>query len=347
MGFIRHFLLSVCVILFFCGLLAMNLFLTISFSLDYDTLKPKVMSLSENVLIDNSKVDYINNELDTIRNYCRAHSELIESFSGMNFSIACEKVSEGPDVVVDTVIEQQDLLTKQEENFLREQVNRDYSYYVEYCNAHTDFMLDEIQDLEDKLNPEAIKIGCDTIESDIQDIMREVISDYFDVIYYKDYVCDFSVETLFFDCFMKYKSPFFLLSEQARDYWHDKFSSLLIINTVLAGLIFLFVEKKSNWFIVVGVFSIISALPFLDLGWLMWLLDNKYLEIYSAIFTQYHKTFLISFLFGMIMIGIGMSFKFLKLGSYISRKFWAVENKINQFKDKRNNKVVKKESKAI
>ncbi|MFW6283577.1 MAG: hypothetical protein ACOC1P_06020, partial [Minisyncoccales bacterium] len=324
--------------LFLVLLISMNICYTMNTSLEYDTLKPSVLSLSEDVIIGNDAVEYIDKEIGTIRDYCRSHSEISYNFEGNNYVVECEKVSESPDAIVDSVINQSSFQII-DEDVVEQQVYENYGVFVDYCESHSDFVIenperfDELKEIQEIIDSDSIEVSCDVVEEEPEEILRDVVGDYFDRIYYKNYDCDFSITSLFFDCFTKYKSPFFLISEQAKNYWYNKFVLLLLVNIALAGAMFLFIENRSNWFLVVGIFLIIASLPFLSLKWIMLFLDNQYLEIYSVLFTQYNETFLISVLAGVLMIALGIGFKFFKLGFYISGKFDNLSKKFSKKRD--------------
>ena len=236
MGFIRHFLLAILGGLFLVFLLSMNLCFTINSSLDYNVLKPSIMSFSEDMVIGSYSADYIDKEIEFIRGYCKNNSDFIYEFKGESFLIECEKISEGPDSIADSVINQNPFLISQKES-LKQEILENYNLFSDYCEPHSEFILEEPQQLEifqEDVSVESVNIDCDVVNNNnSEDIIKNAVSNYFDKIYFRNYNCEFSVKTLFFDCFSKYKSPFFLVSEQSKDYWYNKFIFLLIINIII------------------------------------------------------------------------------------------------------------------
>src|SRR3989344_8616115 len=86
-----------------------------------------------------------------------------------------------------------------------------------------------------------------------------VAQEFLQDVYYKDYGCGF------WKCFIQEEIPFFLVSEQARDYWKGKLYLALIVSLVLSAIAFFLVENKKNWPVVVGGILILSAIPLLKI----------------------------------------------------------------------------------
>ena len=126
--------------------------------------------------------------------------------------------------------------------------------------------------------------------------------------YYKEYDCDF------WDCLAKEETPLFLISQKAKDYWNEKFYYSLLISLALVGLIFLLVQNKLNWPILVGSILILSALPLLKIKQFISLLIPEklatFLLLLSIFFSKANTVFWISFILGLVLIGLGLGLKF-------------------------------------
>ena len=94
-------------ILLLISFLVMNVFLTLSLSLEYDNVKPKISSvvkdLAENEinLTDEIEENFVFAEI-----YCQNNTEFIFSQGEYVFEIPCTIVDEGPESVIDYGINQ-------------------------------------------------------------------------------------------------------------------------------------------------------------------------------------------------------------------------------------------------
>ncbi|MFH1710962.1 MAG: hypothetical protein ABH840_01495 [Nanoarchaeota archaeon] len=157
-----------------------------------------------------------------------------------------------------------------------------------------------------------IDIPCETIYLGVDSIINETISDVVYGIYYTRYDCNF------WSCFSENQFPFFLISQKAHDYWKGKFYLLLIVSLILAVLIFLFIESRSNAPIIIGILLALSALPILKLSSLFSaFLGQPMSFIIGIFFIKANVVFWISFIIGLVLIAIGiasriMNFEFMK-----------------------------------
>ena len=111
MGFIRKWLLSVFCIFLFLFLLAGNIFLIITLSLDYEYLKSEMVSMTSSLAEGNSS---FSNEIEDaqyqkIISYCLNNSEFVfedEKIKGNSFTIPCEIAKKGKDAVFEKAAEE-------------------------------------------------------------------------------------------------------------------------------------------------------------------------------------------------------------------------------------------------
>ena len=108
MGIIRGGLLVIVSVLLFVVFLAGNVLWTLDRSLDYETIKPELVSTVKEVIDEQIDTDKMMNETyDAMEAYCIEgnNSEYVFSEGGYTFEIPCEVVSgQGPDAVVDYAI---------------------------------------------------------------------------------------------------------------------------------------------------------------------------------------------------------------------------------------------------
>ena len=244
MGLIRGGLTFAIGSLLLISFLAMNLFLTFDLSLEYDNVKPKIVS---------------------------AIKDIAENKTNLTREI--------------------------KENFVFAEV---------HCQNNTDFIF--IQ------GEYVFEIPCSVVNEGSDEFIDYGINQAIDETYYKNYECSF------FNC-LRTEFPFFLISEQAKDSSKKRFYFSLIVSLILIIIMFFLTEKKSNLFIAVGSLLAISSLPFIKISTFLSFLDDSFLEFIPVLFSESYNVFLISFTFGIIIIGIGVTMKFWDFGSFISEKF--------------------------
>lgn len=89
--------------------------------------------------------------------------------------------------------------------------------------------------------------------------LKEESEELIHEVYYKKYECNY------WDCAKKYEVPYFFISQQSRDYWYQKFKYALSGSLILMGALFLLVSKKRNFFVLVGILSLLTSLVLLGI----------------------------------------------------------------------------------
>lgn len=201
---------------------------------------------------------------------------------------------------------------------ISEKIQEGADLVEQYCANYSDYTFD--------YQGTKITLPCEEVKtitnSSSQSILNATVKNFIKNIYYRNYDCNF------LDCFSKYDVPFFLISEKAKDYWGDKFYFSLLVSVVLAILLFIFVEYKSNFFLISGILLIATALPFLKLSSLLISFYGTFAYLFKIFLSQASSIFWIMFPIGLILIGVGILFKSVKFGTWIGEK-------IKQFRDKR------------
>ena len=107
MGILRGGLLVVVSVLLFVVFLAGNVLWTLDKSLDYETIKPELVSAVKEAIGGEINVsEVVGDEFGLMEVYCLDNSEYVFSEGDYTFAIPCEVISEqGPDAVVDFIIE--------------------------------------------------------------------------------------------------------------------------------------------------------------------------------------------------------------------------------------------------
>ncbi|MCK4647751.1 hypothetical protein KAT24_02370 [Candidatus Pacearchaeota archaeon] len=183
-------------------------------------------------------------------------------------------------------------------------------------------------------------IPCDIAEQGSGALVEYGVTSLVDKYYYAEYNCDF------LDCFGEEEVPLFLISEKAQGYWQSKFYFVLLLSVALAVLVFFLVEKKTNFFLLVGALTIISALP------LMWMNKvgsifsgsagemNQYIpQVMNIFFNQSHSVFIKVLIIGGVLVIAGIILKIFHIGFAISNFFEKIKSKKKIEKVKSNKEV--------
>src|SRR3989344_2834638 len=190
-----------------------------------------------------------------------------------------------------------------------------------------------------------IEIPCSVVAQGVEPVLDYSVNAYVEEQYSKEIDCNF------FDCFGKTKSPMFLMSKKAQNYWQAKFYFFLVISLILFGGVMFFTSNKNNSFIVLGVLMIVSAIPLLKievflspifnfiLGFINLSNDvsfNLIPQISSIFFSKASTVFWIVFITGIVFLVLGFTFRLLSFSFKMSRVFGLGQG---DFKEE---KVVKK-----
>ena len=187
-----------------------------------------------------------------------------------------------------------------------------------YCKDHTEYTF--------TFEGRTISVPCSSVQngSSTASVVNETTKSIIEDIYYKQYDCNF------WSCLTQDKFPYFLISQKAQDYWHQKFYFALMISIILSILLFLLVERRVNWPVLVGSILILSAFPLLKIKEfiLFFIPDNlQIITIFLNIFfSKAYSTFWISFIVGLVLIGLGLGLKFSN-AEFVQRIIEKIEKK--------------------
>lgn len=131
----------------------------------------------------------------------------------------------------------------------------------------------------------------------------------------------------------------YFISEQAMEYWSGKFVLLLLVSLVLIVAMFFLFESKANFLIGIGILFILASLPFIKLSWFLTMFFNKSLfSIFSSMFNQAYRIFIMSFSVGLFLVLMGIGFKIWGFGIFIEKK---VEGAVEENKEEKEKEEVK------
>jgi len=195
-------------------------------------------------------------------------------------------------------------------------INKDFSKLERHCLNNTEFVFNYEDSKKESVIP------CEIIDEGSEAVIEYQINSFAEEIYYKEYNCEF------WDCLdSSEEGMFVVVSEKAHDYWKGKFYLALLISLVLFVLIFLLVEKKSNSFILAGALLIASSLPFIKLENILSVFSGSFLQFLTVFVSQSYYVFLKILIFGIIVLAVGIVWKFFKIGFWIQEKVTNWRNK--------------------
>ena len=172
-----------------------------------------------------------------------------------------------------------------------------------------------------------IEIPCDVVFEGKESFIDKTIENIVYEIYYKDYDCDF------WNCFSTEENMLFLVSEKTKDYWKGMLYWAFLVSLILTILIFLVVEQKQNFPIVVGVLVFISSLPFMKADSFISFLAGDFSEFVIPFIENIKNVFWFSLIIGLLFIVVGIVWR-----------FWKPDSLKKKFSRKDIRKIVKSES---
>jgi hypothetical protein len=160
------------------------------------------------------------------------------------------------------------------------------------------------------------EIPCEIILQGPDKILDEGMKQLVKKIYYTDYDCEFLL-----GCSKKYQQPLFLVSEQAKNYWNDKFYLALGISALLIAIMFIFAEHRLDLFTKIGGILIISSLPFMKLDSVVSFFNFQFVQFLSIFVSKSYDVFLKVLILGIIFAATGLIIKLFKFGFKLNSIF--------------------------
>jgi len=222
------------------------------------------------------------------------------------------------------------------ENFLRESLKKSPST--------TDKILDTVlsidwvqkipftdtlkQALTEKLKSE--EIDNISLEQESKKFIQEM--------YYAEYDCDY------WNCFNLSETPFFLVSQKSQLYWYKNLKYIGIISLVLIALLFLFVGNKKNFFVLMGILSLLSSLPIWGIRKIISIFSKgDILNFVNIIFSKSNYVATILTSAGIILIALAILFGLFGLGFKIFSWIDSIKTRAPKIKIPRKQDKIKKE----
>lgn len=223
-------------------------------------------------------------------------------FLTFNLSITPENIKEK------ITLEAYDIVDKIGGEEIEKAIDENMHLIEEYCLNNSEYVF--------SYEGYTLDIPCNVAEEGKDAIIKEGISDIVDRIYYQEYSCE-----SFWECAFQSENPTYLFSEESKQYWKNIFYYALIFSLILVGIMFFIIENKTNLFLTVGILLIISSLPFIVFGKIFLFLGNSFLQLIPILLSGSYTVFLINFILGLILVGIGIMLKFATFGGFIAKIF--------------------------
>jgi len=189
----------------------------------------------------------------------------------------------------------------------------------EYCKTNTEYVFSQ--------EGYTIEIPCDVVSEGKDSFVNKTVENVVYDIYYADYDCDF------WDCLSEGETSLVLVSEKAKDYWRGKLYWAFLISLILIALIFLVVEQKQNFPVVLGLVVLISSLPFMKADSFIGFLAGNFSGLLIPFLGNIKSVFWFSLIIGLLFIIVGIVWR-----------FWKPDLLKKKFSKKDIRKIVKSES---
>jgi len=331
MGLIKGGLLIISSIALVILLFVSNIFLTLDLSLEHDIIAPEISSVLMQFNDVNSGIKNISDfDYFNLLNYCLEHPDFLYKGTS-NIVIPCATIRSG---ISDTL----DFLSSASSQPIIElssSVDKEYNYMLDYCQAHENVYY------KNNITNFGANVSCSNIIEGRESVENSIFSNLVDEVYYGTYECDF------WNCFDKTGSPFFLVSQKAKDYWAAKFYYNLIFVLIAIALVFLFIENKFNLPILVGAASIISAFLIVKIDWVIAIIIKPILKgadmfnlfdaetlisILMVFFSKAGFVFWLGIIIGILLIVFGIGFRFWMIFTGNNKKMFSKEEVKNIIK---------------
>ncbi len=192
---------------------------------------------------------------------------------------------------------------------LKNDISIKYSQMSSHCMNNSEYRF-----YNDNLKHEFV-FSCSLVLNGTDAVFDNAIDELVKDIYFREYDCDF------WDCALKTGSPFFLISQKAKNYWNEKFMIALAISILLVVLLFFLINNKMNLPIYLGSVLILSSLLFRFLE--IFLLKIAMIPLFGMIpqglesvisnfdflFVKSYLVMWVGFSLGIFLIALGISFK--------------------------------------
>jgi len=159
--------------------------------------------------------------------------------------------------------------------------------------------------------------------------LQQETQEFIQEMYYAEYDCGY------WNCFSASEVPFFLISQKSQNYWYRNFKYLGIASLVLMAILFLLVSKKRNFFVLLGILSLLSSLPFWGIKKIVAVFFNaQILEFANILLSKSGYVAKLLTAWGVILIALAIIFGLFGLGFKIFNWIDSIGVKLSKPKKK-------------
>ena len=102
MGILKGTIITILSFILLISLFLMSISLTMSWSLEYDTIKPNLkVAVKDTLGQEINLTSYINQGMPIMQAHCENNSEFVFNQEGYTFVLQCEKIRQGPEAIID------------------------------------------------------------------------------------------------------------------------------------------------------------------------------------------------------------------------------------------------------
>ncbi|MEK6906471.1 MAG: hypothetical protein AABW81_02525 [Nanoarchaeota archaeon] len=106
------------------------------------------------------------------------------------------------------------------------------------------------------------------------------------------------------------------------------------VSIILVVLMFFLIEDKTSFPLVIGALLVVSSLPFMKINAFFSFFDSSITDFITIFFSKSYTVFLISFILGILILGVGIALKLFGIGLKLNEYF----SKNTSLKDKKQEK---------
>jgi len=209
-------------------------------------------------------------------------------------------------------------------------IDEAYPFMQIYCQTNSNYVFGE--------GEYTFTISCAKLSEGKEALVEDAFQSKIKDIYYKEYNCEF------IDCVKnvlnKGEMPLFLFSKLSYSFFYNLFIIALIISLTLLISAFFLVERKNSLPILTGVLLVFSSLPFFKIRNLLTLIPEKMIaNVVGLFFSQSSSLALNTFIFGFVLIILGIILKLLSIATF-TQNFFSKFKKENKEENKSKEKLV-------
>lgn len=201
----------------------------------------------------------------------------------LSASINIETIKENSDVFVENFVSELDLSVGD----INSQVEENFPTMEEHClNNDSDFVFIDIY------SNTTFLVSCDVIAEGPEAVVEA------------------GFEQALIGAYNKNSGGVF--SDKTVNFFRNNFLVFLVISLLIISVLFLFFDKKSNYFIFIGVLIVFVSFPFSKINLFEFIVPLEFSSVFDLVVEVSYNLFLFSAFVGLFLLATGVSLKFWK-----------------------------------